>query len=195
MTNPEKIAALLTTRRPDALCDQCVADLLELGGRRFGAKKAHYNPNIAQQNAKAFQGPQFTRTLGTCHQCSIHRTVTRANEPYPQASPDGGTGRAERPALSTLRLTSPVPPALEAAPAAPGPTSALRSARPVSPPQPPALQVAPAAPGPTSALRSARPVSPPQPPDHRGGPRLRRGPTSRRRGAWGARSRPPMSRF
>ena len=79
MTNAEKVTKFLRGRKPHPLCDQCVADAVQLGSRAFGPRGDHYNPHIAQQNGTALsQTRQFRRTSGQCRQCGGRRKVTSA---------------------------------------------------------------------------------------------------------------------
>jgi hypothetical protein len=79
MANPDKVDEFLRGRKPNAFCDQCIADLLKLGNRMFGPNRDHYNPHIAQQNANAFSRREFHRAVGLCHNCGkSHKLVTRA---------------------------------------------------------------------------------------------------------------------
>jgi hypothetical protein len=75
VTNPQKIKEFLNGRRPQAFCDQCIADQVQLGN----LKGTHWNKSIAQQNANAFSRREFPRVVGRCHQCgAAHKLVTRA---------------------------------------------------------------------------------------------------------------------
>ena len=75
--NAEKVANLLRNRKPQRFCDQCIADLAQLGSRKFGSSGNHYNRAIAQQVAQALaQSRQFRRTDAICVQCRNSRKVT-----------------------------------------------------------------------------------------------------------------------
>jgi hypothetical protein len=79
MTNPEKIKHFLGSRKPNAFCNQCIADLVQLGNPKFGPNSNQYNADIAQQNTNAFSQKKFPRKVGRCHNCgATHKYVSWA---------------------------------------------------------------------------------------------------------------------